>query len=95
MNSFLYYSKFNDLFKRTKAKKYFLSFLDENDIKYKKVEFSSRKNDFGYKLISDLHDSINKVQDYDDNSIANRYDYTYLLTTLKNKLLAKEDIFTI
>lgn len=68
------------------------AYFDQLDIKYKKIEFSKKRNDFKFKLISDYRDSIIKIEDHDDSVLKDKFNYVPLLETLKVSELTPSQI---
>lgn len=48
-----------------------------------------------FKLKTSPSEAYNLIDDYEDNPLANKYDYTILLKTLKERLLSSDDFCTI
>ena len=71
------------------------AYFDQLDIKYKKIEFSKKRNDFKFKLISDYRDSIIKIEDHDDSVLKDKFNYIPLLDKMKVDELTKKQVCEI
>jgi hypothetical protein len=53
------------------------------------------KNRKNFTLKTSKRDAYNLIDDYEDNPLANKYDYTAVLSEMKKRLLSKEEVCSI
>ena len=79
------------LMSSSRSKRSMFLLFDELEIKYSIIK-GKTKHEYWYKLVSPYREVYTKISDHEDNLLSSKYDYTELISTLKQKELTKKDI---